>query len=636
MIDPQDSLPSQASMPYQVFDDEVLARSLKEAATRYYELLKRSRATFGEKANVETEALHELSLSLQALNVTAEALRIQNQALRDAYTDVEKRRQHYEDLFTLIPDAYIVTDVYATILEANSAAENLLGMTADHLRGKPLAVFIAEEHRGDFRRNVGELRAAEDRVEWAAMIVPRSGVPIRTTLRAARIRDQATHERLAWIVRDTTEKQRVVTLGQRFAEEQSARIEAERTGRRFRLLAEASRQLSSTTDIDTICQGVAKAVVKYAGDHCEILLLEGDKLVSCARNNRTAKQAAFTEVLRRRHNMTADSETSLLWAAIRTNEPQVSPPISDTHDHKTRDLFAAVRATGPRDALALPLSSGGIPFGVMVVMGTSPAPQFGVEDLGVLLEIATRASLGISNARLYHDLERANREKADFLAVLSHELRTPLSAVIGYAELMLAGIPEKLPPDTREKVGRIRECSWHQLSVVEQILKYARIESGADALSIEEVDIARLVESIAELVTASAKDKPVRLAVDLPSTLGSLRTDAGRLRQILINLLSNAFKFTDEGAIDLSVRGSDDAIFFTVSDTGIGIANEDVERIFDPFWRASHAALHPERAAGMGLGLAVSGRLARSLGGEITVQSQVGVGTSFTLRLPVH
>jgi PAS domain S-box-containing protein len=634
MNDQPGSLPSQARNQSTYFDEEVLTKSLKEAANRYHELLQRSRGAYGHKANVETEALHELSTTIEELNVTGEELRVQNQALRDAYVDVEKRRQHYEDLFTLIPDAYLVTDVYGTILEANNASEKLLGMSADRLRGKPLAVFIAEEHRRDFRRNLGDLRSADDRVEWTAMIVPRSGTPIRSTMRAARIRDQASHERLGWIIRDTTEKQRVVTLGQRFAEEQNARIEAERAGRRFRVLAEASRQLSSTTDIATICQGVAKAVVKYTGDHCEILLLEGTSLVSYARTNRAPKQAAFTEALRRRHNMAADSETSLLWTAMRTNEPQVSPPVNETNDATTRDLFAAVRATGPRNALALPLSSGGVPLGVMVIMGTSPVPQFGVEDLGVLLEIATRASLGISNAKLYNDLERANREKADFLAVLSHELRTPLSAVIGYSELLLSGIPEKLSADTREKVGRIRECSWHQLSVVEQILKYARIDSGDDVLSFEEVDIAGLVESVAELVNASA-NRGIRLALDLPPTLGLLRTDAGKVRQILINMLSNAFKFTDEGAVTLSVRRSDEAIFFTVSDTGIGIPNEDIDRIFDPFWRASNATLHPGRAAGMGLGLAVSGRLARTLGGEITVQSQVGVGTNFTLRLPV-
>jgi PAS domain S-box-containing protein len=635
MIDRRESLPSQTSRLHPYFDKEVLSRSLKEAVTRYNDLLQRSRGAYGEKANVETEALHELATALEEWTVTAEELRVHNQALRDAYIDVEKRRQHYEDLFTLIPDAYIVTDLYATILEANTAAENLLGMRGDRLRGKPLAVFIAEEHRPDFRRNVGELRQTEDRVEWTAMVVPRAGTPIRTTLRAARIRDQAAHERLGWIIRDTTEKQRVVTLGQRFAEEQNARIEAERAGRRFRVLAEASRQLSATTDITTICQGVAKAVVKYTGDHCEILLLEDGKLVSFARINRAPKHATFNDALRRRHNMSADAEDSLLWRAIRTNEPQASPPVDPAYEPNTRDLFAAVRATGPRNALALPLATGGVPLGVMVVLGTSPAPQFGVEDLGVLMEIATRASLGVSNARLYNDLERANREKADFLAVLSHELRTPLSAVIGYAELLLAGIPEKLSPDAHEKVGRIRECSWHQLSVVEQILKYARIETGVEALTFGEVDIPELVESVSELVGASAKYKSVHLAVDLPPSLRPLHTDAGKLRQILINLLSNAFKFTDEGSVTMSVRSSDDDIFFTVSDTGIGIAGEDVERIFDPFWRGANPTMNPDRA-GMGLGLAVSGRLAQTLGGEITVQSQVGVGTSFTLRLPIR
>src|SRR5688500_10361849 len=191
MNDQSDSLPSQASKPSTYFDEEVLTKSLKEAGNRYHELLKRSRGAYGHKANVETEALHELSTTIEELNVTGEELRVQNQALRDAYLEAEKRRQHYEDLFTLIPDAYLVTDAYATILEANTAAEKLLGMTVDRLRGKPLAVFIVEEHRRDFRRNLGELRSADDRVEWTAMIVPRAGTPIRTMMRVARIRDQA-------------------------------------------------------------------------------------------------------------------------------------------------------------------------------------------------------------------------------------------------------------------------------------------------------------------------------------------------------------------------------------------------------------------------------------------------------------
>ncbi|MGQ0816154.1 MAG: ATP-binding protein [Gemmatimonadota bacterium] len=599
------------------FDEDALTRSLHTAKIRYDQLLELSHHA-GKTDNVVSEVLSELSAMMAVLNVTAEELRAQNHALRDAHDDVERQRAHYEELFTLVPDAYVVTDVYATVLEANQAAEQLFGIPADRLTGKPLAVFIAEDQRADFRRGLSEVRSSDARLEWTALITPRSGTPIRATLRVAHIRDGASHPQLGWIIRDTTEKQRVVTLGQRFAEEQTARIDAERAARRFRVLAEASRQLSATTDLAGICQSIAKAVVKYGADHCEILLLEGQKLVSHSRINREPRQASFTEALRRRHNMSVDAEQSLLWRALRTNEPQVSPAAAD----------------GPRNAVALPLSSAGKAIGVLVVMGTSPSPQLSAEDVGVLLEIATRASLAIANAMLFNELARANREKADFLAVLSHELRTPLTAVMGYSDLLLSGIPDMLPDRARGHIERIRACSWHQLSVVEQILLFARVEGGADEIETADVNVQAVVHEAIEIVTASARDGKVQLNVDVPPGDITLHTDAGRLRQILTNLLANAFKFTDEGAVSLVVRRTDDDIFFTIADTGIGIAPEDVTRIFDPFWRAGQAS--NTQRAGMGLGLAVSGRLAHALGGDISVQSQVGVGTSFTLRLPMH
>ncbi|HUP89765.1 MAG TPA: GAF domain-containing sensor histidine kinase, partial [Longimicrobiales bacterium] len=285
-----------------------------------------------------------------------------------------------------------------------------------------------------------------------------------------------------------------------------------------------------------------------------------------------------------------------------------------------------------RNAVTLPIMIGGESIGAVVVLSTAPTPTFGVEDIGILLEIATRASLAIAHARLFADLEKANREKAEFLAILSHELRTPLASAIGYSELLLAGIPEQLSSKSQEQVERIRACSWHQLSVVEQILRYARIDSGEDQAYIAEFDVPALLHEVKEIVQPAARERNMDIVWDVPAPPMPIRSDAGRLRQILVNLLSNAIKFTDEGAISLSVRRTDEEYYFVVSDTGIGISEDDTKHIFEPFWRAAQSA---KMRGGSGLGLSVSMQLARSLNGSLSVQSQIGVGTTITLRLPI-
>jgi PAS domain S-box-containing protein len=618
-----------------LYDEQLFKNALDEMTRHYDELVASRRRAATDSPSMHDEALHELSAMIEEMNVASEELRVQNQALREAYYAVETQRARYEELFKLVPDAYLVTDAFGVVREANQAAEFLLAISTAALRGKPLVTFIAESDRKDFRRALNEARTTEGRLDWTSVVVPMTGSPMRAALRVARIHDSDRQELLGWIIRDTTEKQRVATLGQRFQAEQIARIDAERAARRFRVLAEASRHLSASNEVPEICNGVARVVVKYIGDHCELLLLDGQRLNSCARMNREPRQAAFSEALRRRHNMSVDVPTSLVWEALRANEPRTSPPIDAGGDETgTRDLFAAIRTSGPRNALALPLTANGRPIGVMVVMGTAPTAIYGVEDIGVLLEIASRTSLAIAHTHLFAQIEKANREKADFLGVLSHELRTPLTAVLGYSELLLSGIPDPLPERARDHIARIRTCSWHQLTVVEQILRYAHVENETDQPVLADVELERLVGEVREIVREQGPQSNVKLAVDIPEGVQVIRTDAGRLRQILSNLLSNAFKFTIEGMVSLAVRRTDEQIYFTVADTGIGIGGESVERIFDPFWRGPEKEIHG--VPGMGLGLAVSDKLARSLGGDITVQSQLGVGTTFTLRLPIR
>lgn len=615
-------------------DDDALPHALKQAAARFKAILEQNRSRYSE-ASQESSALTEISSALEVINNAHDQLISRGRMLNETSSALRMERARYEHLFSLLSDAYVITDAHATIIECNDIAEWMLGAGTDRLRGKPLALYVSADDRDAFRAHLAELVGNEwQMIEMSCMMVPRSGNPVRVAVRASCISDDSGRKQYGWLIRDTTEKVRADTLGLRYAEEQNARIGAERSSRRFRLLAEASRQLNTTTDIDALCQSVARAVVKYGSDHCEILLLEDERLISRARANREPRQAAFMEALRRRHVLSADDPGSLVWQALRTGVVQTAPAASADGTHGYKDVYAAVREGGPRNALALPLTIGERTLGVMVVMNAEPTPTIGVEDVGVFFEIAMRASMALANAALMQELQRANAEKAEFLEVLSHELRTPLTAVIGYSELLLASVPDALPERARDKVDRIRNCSWHQLGVIEQILHYARVDSGIQAPVIAEVDINELIRDAVGIVQAAVPRKDVGITVDLPDAKLHLRTDAGRLRQIVVNLLTNAFKFTDHGAVSVSVRGDDEHYYVTVADTGIGIDIEEMPRIFEPFWRGNNSGTHTR--VGTGLGLAVSARLAKSIGADLSVQSRVGIGTIFTLRLPLR
>ena len=243
----------------------------------------------------------------------------------------------------------------------------------------------------------------------------------------------------------------------------------------------------------------------------------------------------------------------------------------------------------------------------------------------------------VEQARALNDeLHRANRAKSAFLATMSHELRTPLNAVLGYADLLLAGIPAEIPPPAARQVERIVLASRHLLSVIEEILSHARIEAGRETVESAEVDLAEVLGEAAAIVEPLAAEKGLRFVPPSPDAHlpASIVTDARKLRQILVNLLGNAVKFTAKGEIRFEVEAEGGWVSFRVRDTGIGIAPADLERIFEPFRQVDEAATRT--AGGTGLGLSVSRHLARLLGGDVDVESVVGEGSAFTLRLPVR
>ena len=230
--------------------------------------------------------------------------------------------------------------------------------------------------------------------------------------------------------------------------------------------------------------------------------------------------------------------------------------------------------------------------------------------------------------------EGANISKSNFLAVMSHELRTPLSAIIGYEELLADGITGPVNEAQKHQLSRMKASAQHLLHLIDQILAYSRIDAGREVVQADDVEANALAHEAAALVEPLAREKGLPLEVVTTGYTLPMGTDGGKVRQILVNLLSNAVKFTNAGRVRLLVQHDGATVRYIVSDTGIGIAPEHRDRIFEAFWQVEQPSTR--RVGGTGLGLSVTRRLARLLGGDVAMTSAVGEGSVFTVTLPLE
>ena len=227
----------------------------------------------------------------------------------------------------------------------------------------------------------------------------------------------------------------------------------------------------------------------------------------------------------------------------------------------------------------------------------------------------------------------------DWVASMSHELRTPLNAILGYADLLLLGLPREIPDESKLQVDRMRLAAGHLLQLLDEILTFARVEAGTETVRLESVVLDPLLREAAVRLERHAAQRPVRVVVTLPDWPLTVMTDVDKLRTILTHLGACALGRTERGTITFAAREEPDAVVLEVRDTGIGIPADRLAHLFDPFWQSPNASLAADACAGAGaagarLGLTIAGLLTRLLGGDITVRSREGIGSNFAIRLP--
>ncbi len=405
--------------------------------------------------------------------------------------------------------------------------------------------------------------------------------------------------------------------------------------KQLKALWEVGQAVSSTLNLGTVLQTIVTRAVELSGTAGGVVY-EYDE----------AKQEFHPQVI---YRMEEELINALQAQPIRLGEAAIGracvcrapfqvPDIQNDQDFGATHVRPILVRLGYRSLLALPLLREERIAGGLVVWRREPG-GFSPEAVNLLQTFATQSVLSIENARLFREVEQkrieleiAGKHKSQFLANMSHELRTPLNAILGYTELILDNIYGDVSDKVREVMSRLETSGRHLLALINDVLDLSKIEAGQLTLSLNEYSMQDVVQTVFTGVEALADEKGLALKTTVVPGLPTGSGDERRLNQVLLNLVGNAIKFTETGAVDIEVKALDNDFLVVVSDTGPGIAPSDQARIFEEFHQVDNTSTR--KKSGTGLGLSISKRIVEMHGGRIWVDSTPGKGSIFSFTIP--
>ena len=547
-----------------------------------------------------------------------------------------------DEILSKIKDVILLVDLDGRVLQVNEQAADLLGYAQQALLSTSARALAKDGER--LSAELGRVLRGEIPSAMCDMdLKSRAGKLIPARVWISPVADHAQQTNGAVLIAQDLRQQR--RLEEEVAERRLGEHALRRQNEHLNALHETTLNLIGSLELEALLEGIVTRAAALAGtQHGYIYLRKpGEPFMELLVG--TGVMAAEVG-----HRIQAgEGVAGTVW------ESGHSFIVDDYHAWENRSKH--FDAHDFRTVAGVPLRSGGEVIGMIGLVYLDPEAKFSEDEVNVLNRFASLASVALDNARLYaevqeelderrrtetalraakDDAEAASRAKTTFLANMSHELRTPLNAIIGYADMMQEEAADDGLDRYVDDLKKITKAGRHLLSMIQDILDLAKIEAGKMDMTLDEIDLSALVEDIALGLKPQADSKGLSFSSEVDDDIGTVTVDVPKLRTVLQNVVSNAVKFTESGTVEIRaskvVEGEATWVRVLVTDTGIGLAAEQVEQLFEPFTQADASATR--KYGGTGLGLALSRRMCRLMGGDILVSSVEGKGSIFEVRIP--